>query len=167
MIALARHLDTGDADVMRVPLVSASAADLLGAVSATAYMALMIGLFLARLAERPDVERWLGLVSLLVVVPIAVLFVVGLHSQRPLVYFVWLGLFLAWEVAELLLDYVLNVNFRHVRWAVIPYVMFFFAATGGLLGLATQAGKPWLYAALVLYFSMAALAFVQRAKTGL
>ena len=50
---------------------------------------------------------------------------------------------------------------------VIPYVMIFFAATGGLLGVAFEAREQsWSISALVLYLLLAILAFVQRAITG-
>ncbi|MFH1141354.1 MAG: hypothetical protein V1724_06800 [Chloroflexota bacterium] len=68
---------------------------------------------------------------------------------------------------ELLLDYVLKLDFRSIRWATILYVMFFFGATGGMIGLASQAGRPWAIAASVAFLIMAAMAFIQRAKTGL
>jgi hypothetical protein len=58
----------------------------------------------------------------------------------------------------------LNGMYRVERWLG---VMFFFAGTGGLIGIASQAGKNWTYAAIVLFFLMTALAFWQRAKTGM
>ena len=39
---------------------------------------------------------------------------------------------------ELIVDQILRVDFRSMQWAVIPYVMFFFAATGGMIGVAAQ-----------------------------
>jgi len=43
-------------------------------------------------------------------------------------------------------------------------VTLFFAATGGLIGLASQAGKSWTIISIILFFIMAGLAFYQRAK---
>jgi hypothetical protein len=43
----------------------------------------------------------------------------------------------------------------------------FFAGTGGLLGVATNAGRNWSVTAVVLFLVMAALTFVQRAVTGM
>ena len=45
--------------------------------------------------------------------------------------------------------------------------MFFFAATGGMIGVAVQAGKPWTILTCIEFFFMAVLAFVQRGITGL
>jgi hypothetical protein len=71
-------------------------------------------------------------------------------------------------MVELFLDYLLNIEFRQVRWMVISYVTLFFAATGGLLGVvAYAANRAWIVSAVILFLVMAALAFVQRAVTGM
>ena len=44
---------------------------------------------------------------------------------------------------------------------------FIFAATGGMIGVASLAGAGWAIAAVILFLIMAVLAFVQRAVTGL
>jgi hypothetical protein len=74
---------------------------------------------------------------------------------------------LAWIVVEALLDYILKIDFRHVRWMVISYVVLFFAGAGGMLGVAANAGRGWSIVAIVLFIIMAILAFVQRAVTGM
>jgi len=68
---------------------------------------------------------------------------------------------------ELLLDYILKIDFRNVGWMVISYVVLFFAGTGGMLGVAANAGRGWTILAVILFLVMAALAFIQRAVTGM
>ena len=70
-------------------------------------------------------------------------------------------------LVELLLDYILKIDFRHIRWMVISYVILFFAGAGGLVGIASNAGKPWMIVSVVLFLIMAVLTFVQRAVTGM
>ncbi|BCT76258.1 hypothetical protein SCMU_21000 [Sinomonas cyclohexanicum] len=48
---------------------------------------------------------------------------------------------------------------------VVSYVVLFFAGTGGMLGIAANAGVGWMIVAAPLFLAMAALAFVQRAVT--
>jgi hypothetical protein len=72
---------------------------------------------------------------------------------------------LAWLIAEAFLDYILKIDFRNVRWMVIGYVVLFFAGTGGLLGVAVNAGRAWSILAVILFLTMAVLTFVQRAIT--
>lgn len=74
---------------------------------------------------------------------------------------------LCFILIELMLDYILKLEFRKVRWMVIPYVTIFFASTGGMIGMASNAGKTWTIIAVALFFIMAGLAFLQRAKTGM
>ena len=70
-------------------------------------------------------------------------------------------------LVELLLDYVLKIDFRHTQGMVIFYVTLFFASTGGMIGIASLAGKFWTILSVILFLIMAGLAFYQRAKTGL
>ena len=74
---------------------------------------------------------------------------------------------LVWLIVESLLDYILKIDFRNVGWMVISYVVLFFAGTGGMLGVAANAGRGWTILAAILFLVMAALAFIQRAVTGM
>jgi hypothetical protein len=74
---------------------------------------------------------------------------------------------IAWLLTEAILDYGLRIDFRNVRWMVISYVMLFFAGTGGMLGVATNAGSIWSIASIILFLVMAVLTFVQRVVTGM
>ncbi len=66
-----------------------------------------------------------------------------------------------------MLDYILKFDFRQINWIVISYIVLFFAGTGGMLGVAANAGRGWTIAAGILFLIMAILAFVQRAVTGI
>ena len=141
--------------------------DLIGAVTALLIYGLTIAVFGARLADKARVEHGLGIAVILLAAPLVYLLLVAdAHSRSPL-YFVQLSLMLLFLIVELLLDYVLRVDFRSVRWMTIGYATLFFAGTGGMLGVAAHAGRPWSYASIVLFLLMAALAFFQRAKTGM
>ena len=148
-------------------VASVRTADLIGAITANVYMLLVIALLTARVVGRPELGQWIGLVSFLAVIPLAYLFVAGLRANRPLIYFVWLGLMILFLFFELIIDHILKLDFRSVQWAVVPYVMFFFGATGGMIGVAAQAGRLWTGVTAFIFLIMAVLAFVQRAKTGL
>jgi hypothetical protein len=142
-------------------------ANLVGAIAVNVYMLLIIAMFIARILERLEIGRWIGITSSLVLIPLIYLFIIGLKTGRHPIYFVWLVLMILFTLFELIVDDILKVDFRSFKWAVIPYVMFFFAATGGMIGVAIQAGKPWNILTYVMYLIMAVLAFVQRGVTGL
>ena len=142
-------------------------ANLVGALTANVYMLLIIAVFTARILGWLEIGRWIGIASSLVLIPLIYLFVIGLKTDRPKIYFVWLVLMILFLFFELVVDDILQVDFRSVNWAVIPYVMFFFAATGGMIGVASQAGKSWAITTVIVFFIMAILAFIQRGITGL
>lgn len=88
--------------------------------------------------------------------------------ERPTLYIIQVSSLLAFLLVELIVDSILQVEFRHTRWMVIVYVKFFFASTWGLLGLFTlMESRVCTIARIALFLVMAILAFVSRAVTGI
>jgi hypothetical protein len=141
--------------------------DRIGAWVAVLFYVTAILVFVVRLLGVPQVGRWVGPVEFLLAVPLVYLLVKAQQVGRPVLYYIQIGCVLAWLLVEALLDYILVLDFRGNLSIVIPYVILFFAAAGGLLGIAANAGRKWTYVALVLFFITAVLAFVQRAMTGM
>ena len=141
--------------------------NLAGALTANIYMLLIIAVFIMRISGQLEIGRWIGLVSTLVLIPLVYLMVIGLKTDRRCIYFVWLGLMILFVLFELVVDHILRIDFRSQQWSVIAYVMFFFAATGGMIGVASQAGKTCAILTTIIFLIMAVLSFVQRAITGL
>jgi hypothetical protein len=125
-------------------------------------------IFILSLLGKADWGAKLGLVQTLVAIPLTgYLLYSAVQLERSTLYWIQVGLFLAFLVVELLVDFIFKIDFRGVRWMVIGYVTFFFAATGGMIGVASLAGTGWAIAAVILFLIMAVLAFVQRAVTGM
>jgi len=143
------------------------AIDLTGAVAVIFYFLLIITVFVLRLMGSMEAARWVGIASFATVIPMALLLVTAFKTVRPPIYFLWVGLAITFLIGELVIDDLLKLPFRTVTWATIVYVVIFFAATGGMIGLAAQAGTWWKAISVVLFLVMAVLAFVQRARTGL
>ena len=142
-------------------------ANVLGALLAYAIDVTVILIFIVRLMKRPALEHGLGLVLMVAAVPLVYLLAVASALRRPALYYLQIGLMLAFLLVEFLLDYVLKIEFRNTRWMTIAYVMIFFSGTGGMIGVASQAGRAWAAPAVVLFLVMTALAFIQRAVTGM
>ncbi len=140
--------------------------NLLGAIVAVAFFVSATLVFIARLMGKPQYGQWIGYFEFLLAIPLIYLLLKAPQLQRPTLYYIQIGCILAWLVVEALLDYILKIDFRNVRWMVISYVVLFFAGTGGLLGVAVNAGRGWSISAVILFLVMAILTFVQRAKTG-
>jgi len=141
--------------------------DLLGAWVAQAIFVLAIAVFVCRLAGQSRAEHWLGAAMLLTAVPLVYLLVRAPGRGCPTLYVVQIVAMLVYLAVELVVDYVVKVEFRHVRWMVLTYVVLFFAGTGGMIGVASRAGRPFAISSVVLFLVMAVLAFVQRAVTGM
>ena len=131
---------------------------LLGAVLAVAINLLIITIFVVRLAGGSRVEHVIGGLLILLILPLVYLFISGFQLARQRIYFLWIGLMIAFLVVELLADYVLKIPFREVKWQVVAYVMLFFGSTGGMIGVAGLAGRGWTIAAITSFLIMGTLA---------
>ena len=141
--------------------------NLLGAIVAISFYASAILVFIFRLVGKPQYGHWIGYFEFLLAIPMIFLLLTARALERPALYYVQIGCMLAWLTVEAVLDYILHVDFRNIRWMVISYVVLFFAGTGGMLGVARNAGPGWTVLAIVLFLVMAGLAFVQSAVTGM
>jgi hypothetical protein len=141
--------------------------NILGAIVAIAFFISAILVFIARLLGRPQYGHAIGWFEFLLAIPLIYLLLQAPPLHRPALYYIQIGCILAWLVLEAFLDYILKIDFRHVRWMVIGYVTLFFAGAGGLVGLAVNAGGGWSIAAISLFLIMAILTFVQRRVTGM
>ena len=82
-------------------------------------------------------------------------------------YYIWVGLMIAFIIVEFLVDWYPKIEFRNNLLIVIPYVMLFFGATGGMIGVASLAGKKWALVTVASFLIMMVLAFIQRQVTGM
>lgn len=139
----------------------------LGAIITIAFYISAILVFVFRLAGKPKYGLWMGYFEFLLAIPLIYLLLQAPKLNRPMLYFIQIGCILAWLIVSALLDYIFKIQFRNVQWMVISYVILFFAGSGGLLGITANAGKMWFIPALILFFIMAILAFVQRGVTGM
>ena len=141
-------------------------ANLVGALVAVTMSALCIVVFSSRLAGTPGIGYTVGWLQFALAVPLVVLLVLAPRLDRPWLYYLQVGLLLAFLAVEFVLDYALKVDFRGNLRTVVPYVMLFCAGTGGMIGVAALGGRGWTIAAGVLFLASAVLAFAQRFVTG-
>jgi len=144
-----------------------SKANMLGSIIALSILVICCLIFIFRLLGFEKTEYWLGVLFLLTALPLAYLMLTANQHSRPSIYYIQIGFFLVFTFVELLLDYILKFDFRSIKWMAISYAMLFFAATGGMIGVASLSGKSYSIASIALFFIMAFLAFFQRAKTGM
>lgn len=141
--------------------------NLLGATVTLIIYFSCILVFISRLVSRPQYGHGLGYVQLVMALPLVYLILKAPQLERPALYYIQIFLMLLFLLVELLLDYILKIDFRQVRWMVISYVTLFFAATGGMLGVVALCGRVWTISGIILFLIMAILTFVQRAVAGM
>ncbi len=145
---------------------STQVSNIVGAIAANLINVLVISVLIARLSNRPKIEYWLGIILILSIVPLAYLFITAFGFKRHFLYFIQIGLMITYLVVELMLDYILKVDFRQNQRIVLPYIMLFFSGTGGMIGVASHAGKVWTIVTIISFLIMAIFTFVQRYVTG-
>jgi len=141
--------------------------NLYGAVLANVINFTAIAIFVARLLEDPELGHWIGILIQLSIIPLIYLLYAARSLNRAIIYYIQVGLMIVFIIVEFLLDWYPKIEFRNNLQIVIPYVMLFFGATGGMIGVASLAGKSWTIATVISFLIMAVLAFVQRQITGM
>ncbi len=139
----------------------------LGAIVSIAILLLSNLIFIFRLLEKTSAEYWTGIIFILTIIPLIFLFHQSFYIEKSKLYQIQLGLMITFIFLELFLDYIFNIDFRNSRYLLITYVTLFFASTGGMIGIASAAGRYWAITSIVLFLIMTILAFYQRYKTGL
>ena len=87
------------------------------------------------------------------------------ETKREILYFIQLILILGFIVLEFILDYLFKIEFRQNQNIVIPYLFLFYASFGGMIGIASQAGKPWTVITIITFLLVTALSFIMHFKT--
>ncbi len=136
----------------------------LGASLTLAIYILYSLIFVFRFFPNPKAQYWLGIALLLTSIPLVFLLLSAGQFQRPTIYYVQIGTMLAFLVAEFLLGCLFKIDFRSNPWITIPYVMLFFAGTGGMIGVASYSGKWATITAIILFFIMSLFAFFVHIK---
>ena len=141
--------------------------NLYGAILANVINITTISIFIARLLGEPDIGHWIGIIIQFSIIPLFYLLSTAKSLNRTRIYYIWIGLMITFIIVEFLVDWYPKIEFRNNLMIVIPYVMLFFGATGGMIGVASLAGKRWTVITVISFLIMFVFAFVQRQITGL
>ena len=146
---------------------SISQINICGALLANVINLTAISIFIARLLGEPKIGHWIGIIIQVSIIPLFYFVYLAKSLNRPRIYYIWIGLMIVFVIVEFLVDWYPKIEFRNNLMIVIPYVMLFFGATGGMIGVASLAGKRWAAITVISFLTMFVLAFVQRQITGL
>ncbi len=133
------------------PILPFATIDLVVVVAANLFNLLMAAIFATRPKGWKRFERVTGLVMVALALPLAAAVVLNAAGQRPW-WFVVLPLpLILHAVVELLLDYVLKVDFRKGR-LLGPYLALFYLGQWGLIGYAFAVQPVYGFVTLATYF---------------
>lgn len=109
------------------------------------------GIMASRVGRWKRLERALGWLSNALALPVGIALILNILGRREWWAIVLPGLFLAFLLIELILDYILKLEFRRTR-LLGPYLLLFYAAQMGMIGYAFLVREVYGVVTLVTYF---------------
>jgi len=134
--------------------------DLTVAYTANFINVIMALLFVVRIYNLPQVDYILGIVVMILGFGLGYIAFVNWRNKRnKWETYLLIPIFLFF-IVELLLDYILNYDFRNTA-LVGPYILFYYVGLWGLIGYAFRFDKKWGFLTLVTYFLNMILSILQ------
>ena len=116
-------------------------------VVANAINILLVGIFLSRPKGQKKVEHVLGLFVVAAILPVGTAIILNALGKREWWTIVLPVILILFLVVELLLDYILKLNFRKTRW-LWPYLLLYYAAMMAMIGYSFMIGKAYGFVTL-------------------
>jgi len=135
--------------------------DLLFILTAIAFNLLIAGIFIAQKKERPKATKTIGIIWLLLAIPLAIVFVNYLIESRDLWIMSCFGFIFLYMFLELLLDFVLKIEFREKPITHVPYIIMEYIALFSLIAISTDIDQTWGYiVGISFWILMASLVYL-------
>lgn len=130
--------------------------DLVFVITSVVFNLLIAGIFIADKMQRTALIRIFGIIWLFLAIPLAIVFVHYLLTVRELWIMVCFGGIFMYMIVELLLDYVLKVEFRKKLSTHVPYIVLEYLALFGLIGISFSIDKAWGYVVSISFWLLMA-----------
>jgi hypothetical protein len=111
---------------------------------------IMVIIFLSRVAGAPR-SSIVGVIWVGFIVVLSIVVVLNVKGRREWWTIALPSLMIAFLILELILDYILQIDFRNTR-LLGPYLLLYYAAILGLIGYTFQIGKRYGFITLLTYF---------------
>jgi hypothetical protein len=112
---------------------------------------LLTGIFLSRSLGLKKAERVLGLISVSMILPIGAAVILNIQGRREWWTVSLPSILMLFLAIELLLDYILKLNFRKTR-LLWPYLLLYYLALMAMIGYSFSIGKSFGFITLGTYF---------------
>jgi hypothetical protein len=130
--------------------------DLIFGISGLIFNLMVIGVYVAQKHERPRLVKAFGSVVICLAIPLAAVFIDYLIGGRPLWIMMYLGFILLYLFVELFLDFILKIEFRKKLILHIPYIVLFYVASFGFIGISFSIDRTWGYIVSVTFWTVLA-----------
>ena len=139
--------------------------DLVFVLSAIVFNLLIAGVFIAQKKDRPKLVRTFGILWLSLAIPLAVVFIHYLIVGRDLWIMIYFGFIFLYIFIELLLDYILKIEFRQKKITHIPYIVLEYIALFGLIGISFAIDRTWGFLVSISFWVLlASLIYLYRGR---
>jgi hypothetical protein len=140
-------------------LAGTNMVDLVVIIAANLINLIMVGIFLSRPFEQTRLEYVLGWINIGLALPLSFAVVKNFMDRREWWTFVLPSIMIIFLIVELVLDYILQLNFRST-WMLWPYLILFYFAQWMLIGYAFLVDNTYGFITLFTYFlSLGATAY--------
>ncbi len=112
---------------------------------------LMVGIFLLRTKGLARAESILGLILLSLILPIGGAIILNIVGKRGVWNVLLPTLLVAFLLLEMVLDYILKLDFRNT-WMLGPYLLLYYLALMGMIGYTFRIDRPFGFITLITYF---------------
>lgn len=126
---------------------------------------IMVIIFLSRARGLSRVEHVLGLVWAAFVIALTFIVVLNIKGRREWWTIALPSLLIAFLLLELVLDYILRLDFRNTR-LLGPYLLIYYLSLMGMIGYSFLIGKPYGFVTLTTYFLNLFATFYSYLKVG-
>ncbi len=124
--------------------------DLAVFTSANLMNLIMVIIFLSRVAGTPR-SSIIGAIWFAFIFVLSIVVVLNVRGRRQWWTIALPSLMIAFLILEIMLDYILQIDFRNTR-LLGPYLLLYYAAILGLIGYTFQIGKIYGFITLLTYF---------------
>jgi hypothetical protein len=111
---------------------------------------IMVLIFLARSSGMPRINT-VGVIWVAFIPVLSIVVFLNVRSRRKWWTIVLPSLLIAFLILEIILDYILRIDFRSTR-LLGPYLLLYYLALFGMIGYSFQIGKRFGIVTLVTYF---------------
>ncbi len=121
-------------------------------VSAVAFNLLIAAIFIAQKWGKARLVRAFGIAWLLLGIPLLAVFILYLFAGREAWVMIYFGFILGYMLFELLLDYILKIEFRQKPILHIPYIIIEYIALFGLVGISFAIDRTWGFIVAICFW---------------